>query len=193
LILGAGTLRETLRGLSTPRQVQAVLDLPDNPTDDLETQIRVAALRHAAATIRALTTAVNSNEKQLRTLVRDACPGLLDLPGVGPVTAATLLTAWSHHGRIPSEAAFAALAGTSPLPASSGRITRHRLNRGGDRTLNAALHTIVTARRRMGHPPTSDYITRRTTEGRTNNEILRCLKRYAARSLYRYLETNTTP
>jgi transposase len=191
LLLGAGDLREHLRGLSTPKQVSAVLALPATATD-LETQIRVAALRHAAATIHTLSAAIDSNEKQLRALIKPACPGLLNLPGVGPVTAATLLTAWSHHGRIHSEAAFAALAGISPLEASSGRTTRHRLNRGGDRTLNAALHTIVTARRRMQHTSTSTYITRRTTEGLTPKEILRCLKRYAIRQLYRYLETNTT-
>jgi transposase len=83
-----------------------------------------------------------------------------------------------------SEAAFAALGGISPLPASSGRIQLHRLNRGGDRALNRAVHTIVTTRRRMGHTPTSDYIIRRTTEGPTSKEILRCLKRYTIRQLH---------
>jgi len=191
LLLGATNLPETLRGLSTARQLRAVQNLPEDPTTDLETQIRLQALRRAATTITELNRAVYANEKQLRTLVEQACPGLLDLPGVGPVTAATLLTTWSHHGRVRNDAAYAALAGISPLPASSGKIIRYRLNRGGDRTLNAALHTIVTARRRMGHPPTSDYIARRTTEGRTTNEILRCLKRYTIRQLYRYLQANT--
>lgn len=190
LLLGATTLRETLRGLSTARQVRAVTNLPDNPDTDLETRIRVQALRRAATTIHDLAQAITANEKQLRTLVKQRCPGLLDLPGVGPVTAATLLTVWSHHGRIHSEAALAALGGTSPLEASSGRNIRHRLNRGGDRALNAATHTIATARRRMNHPPTSDYITRRTTEGLSQKEILRCLKRYIIRSLYRFLEAN---
>jgi transposase len=192
LLLGAGQLRERLRGLSTTRQIAAVGALPDDPTADLETQIRLQALRRTAATIRDLDQAITANHTQLRTLVHQTCPGLLDLPGVGPVTAATLLTVWSHHGRVHSEAAFAALAGISPLPASSGRITRHRLNRGGDRTLNAAVHTIVTARRRMGHTPTRDYITRRTTEGLNPKEILRCLKRYAIRNLYRFIQTNAT-
>jgi transposase len=199
LLLGADDLRETLRGYSTTRQVHAVLNLPDTPDhtpdhgpdNDVESRVRVQALRRAATTITGLNTAVTANEKQLRTLVGQLCPGLLDLPGVGPVTAAILLTVWSHHGRVHSEAAFAMLAGISPLEASSGRIVRHRLNRGGDRTLNQALHTIVTARRRMGHTPTSDYITRRTTNGKTNKEILRCLKRYTIRSLYRFLNTNT--
>jgi transposase len=194
LLLGAGDLRETLRGLSTTRQVRAVLALPEHPAaTDLETQIRVQALHRAATTIRDLDQAITANDKQLRTLVQHMCPGLLELPGVGPVTAATLLTTWSHHGRIPNEAAFAALAGISPLPASSGRIQRHRLNRGGDRTLNAAIHTITTTRRRMGHTPTRDYITRRTTEGLTHKEILRCLKRYTIRQLYRFLQTNAIP
>jgi transposase len=191
LLLGAGTLRETLRGLSTTGQVRTISHLPDQPDADLETRTRVHALRRAATTITELTQAITANQKQLCTLVEQLCPGLLDLPGVGPVTAATLLTVWSHHGRIHSEAAFAAIAGISPLPASSGRITRHRLNRGGDRTLNAAVHTITTARRRMGHPPTNDYLTRRTTEGLTTKETLRCLKRYTIRSLYRFLNANT--
>ena len=190
LLLGAGELRETLRGLTTTRQVRTVADLPDDPSADLETRIRLQALRRAATTIADLDRAITANEKQLRTQVQQACPGLLDLPGVGPITAAVLLTAWSHHGRVHSEAAFAALGGISPLEASSGRVSRHRLNRGGDRTLNSAVHTIVTTRRRMKHTPTNDYITRRTTEGLNPKEILRCLKRYAIRNLYRFLQAN---
>jgi transposase len=190
LLLGAGELREMLRGLSTTGQVRTVSDLPDDPTADLETQVRMQALRRAAATIRDLGRAITAAEKQLRTLIEQACPGLLDLPGVGPISAATLLTVWSHHGRVHSEAAFAAIGGISPLEASSGRVIRHRLNRGGDRALNAALHTIVTTRRRMNHAPTSAYVTRRTTEGLSSKEILRCLKRYAVRNLYRFLEAN---
>lgn len=194
LLLGAGDLRERLRGLSTTRQIRAVLalDPTGDPSADVETRIRIHALHHAATTIRQLDKSITAAEKQLRTLAEQSCPGLQDLPGVGPITAATLLTAWSHHGRIHSEAAFAALGGISPLPASSGRIQRHRLNRGGDRSLNRAIHTVVITRRRMKHTPTSDYITRRTTEGLTDKEILRCLKRYTSRHLYRFLQTHTT-
>jgi transposase len=195
LLLGAGELRETLRKLSTARQIRTVLALPDPDPDtdvetSVETRVRIQALRRAATTILELDTAITGAEKQLRTLVTQCCPGLLDLPGVGPITAATLLTVWSHHGRIHSEAAFAALGGISPIPASSGRNQRHRLNRGGDRHLNRVIHTVVTTRRRMNHPQTSDYIDRRTTEGRSSKEILRSLKRYAIRHLYRYIQAN---
>ena len=105
---------------------------------------------------------------------------------MGAVNAATLLTVWSHPGRIRSEAAFAAIAGTSPLPASSGKTTRHRLNRGGDRRLNRALHTILLTRMRTD-PRTRAYVERRTAQGRTLKEIRRSLKRYLARQLYRIL------
>ena len=107
------------------------------------------------------------------------------------ITAAQLLSAWSHPGRFRSEAAFASLAGAAPIPASSGQTVRHRLNRGGDRQLNRALHTIVISRL-SHHPETKRYATRRTAEGKTPREIRRCLKRHLARRLYRILETNTT-
>jgi transposase len=193
LLLGAGDLRETLRGLTTVRQLRTVLALPDPDPGtgaDVETRIRIQTLRRVAATILDLDNTIKTAEQQLRALAEQSCPGLLDQPGVGPIVAATLLTTWSHHGRIHSEAAYAALGGISPIPTGSGRYQRHRLNRGGDRHLNRALHTVVTTRRRMKHPPTTNYIDRRTTEGRNPKEILRCLKRYAIRQLYRYLQTN---
>ena len=99
-----------------------------------------------------------------------------------------MLCAWSHPGRIRSEAAFAMLAGVAPIPANSGQVTtRYRLNRYGDRQLNRALHTIALSRIRYD-PATRAYVARRTTEGKTNREIKRCLKRYIARDLYRQLE-----
>jgi transposase len=119
----------------------------------------------------------------------EAAP-LLKETGIGPVTAATFFTAWSHHGRVRSEAAFAALAGTNPIPASSGNTTRHRLNRGGDRQLNRALHITVLTRMVHDHD-TRAYVQRRRAEGRTNREIRRCLKRYLTRHIYRTL--NATP
>ena len=110
------------------------------------------------------------------------------MPGIGPVTAAVAMAAWSHDGRLRDEAAFAALAGVNPIPASSGNTVRHRLNRGGDRRLNQALHMAVVVRMRCD-PDTKAYVERRTTEGRTKKEIRRCLKRYLARQIYRALAT----
>lgn len=127
------------------------------------------------------------NHRQLDQIVRASHSAhVLAEPGVGPVNAAVVVSAWSHPGRIHSEAAFAALAGASPIPASSGNTTRHRLNRGGDRRLNRALTSIVLTR--MSHDPTTRaYVERRRAEGRTNKEIRRSLKRYVARQLYRRL------
>lgn len=192
LILTADdTLRERLRGLNTRQQVTL---LRHDTTNDAgtETGIRHQQMITLAQQIHTLDTLLNANHRQLRDLVNRTCPVLLTQPGVGPVTAATALTAWSHRGRLHSEAAFAALAGTNPIPANSGRTTRYRLNRGGDRTLNAALHTIAITRRRHD-PTTRDYVQRRRAEGKTDREITRCLKRYIARQLYRIMQTHTTP
>jgi transposase len=104
-------------------------------------------------------------QAELTVLVRAAAPWLLEVPGVGRLSAAQVLVSWSHAGRLRSEAAFAALAGTSPIPASSGQVTRYRLNRGGDRQLNRALHTIVLVRLRTD-PDTRAYLARRTAEGK---------------------------
>ena len=111
--------------------------------------------------------------------------------GIGAVTAAQAIASFSHTGRCRSDAAFAALSGTSPLEASSGKTVRHRLNRGGDRALNRAIHTIAITRMRCC-PTTKDYVARRTAEGKSSREIRRCLKRYIARELYRALNASTT-
>ncbi|MEV3927750.1 IS110 family transposase [Actinomadura coerulea] len=135
---------------------------------------------------------IAANGAQMTRLVQasQAAP-LLEKVGIGPVTAAICLTAWSHHGRVRSEAAFAALAGVNPIPASSGNTVRHRLNRGGDRRLNRALHIAVLTR--MTHDPqTRAYVERRRAQGRTTKEIRRCLKRYQARQIYRLLNTTDT-
>ena len=94
-----------------------------------------------------------------------------------------MIAAGDNPGRLHSEAAFAALCGSSPVEASSGKTRRHRRNRGGDRQANAALHRIVVVRLRW-HQPTRDYLTRRTSQGKTKKEILRCLKRYVAREVF---------
>ena len=117
------------------------------------------------------------------------CPVLLAQPGVGTITAAQFLISWSHAGRIRSEAAFASLAGAAPIPASSGTVTRHRLNRSGDRQLNRALHTVALSRLRI-HEPTKAYAARRQAEGKSPREIKRCLKRAIAREVFRLMNTH---
>jgi transposase len=122
-------------------------------------------------------------------LVTARAPGLLALHGVGPDTAAVLLiAAGDHPGRLRSEAAWAHLCAAAPIPASSGKVSRHRLNRGGDRQANHALWRIVITRM-SSHPPTRAYVARRSKEGLSKPEIIRCLKRYVARETYRYLRT----
>jgi transposase len=111
----------------------------------------------------------------------------LDKPGVGVITAAQFLVSWSHSKRIRNEAAFAALAGVAPIPASSGMTTRHRLNRSGDRQLNRALHTVALSRLQH-HAPTKTYAAKREKEGKSPRDIKRCLKRAIAREIYRTLE-----
>ncbi|MFB9654913.1 IS110 family transposase [Arthrobacter sp. NicSoilC12] len=156
-------------------------------------QIELSVAREEAIRLaRRVTEATNqlaANQKRMTELIQQspAAP-LLEMVGAGAVTVATVLTAWSHPGRVRSEAAFASLAGVNPLPASSGNTVRHRLNRGGDRRLNRALHTITMTR--MVHDPgTRDYVAKRTQEGRSYREIRRSLKRYIARTLYRQLNT----
>ncbi len=165
----------------------AVIAAWRNRQEDLATATaRREAIRLARRVI-ACDEELAANRDEITALVA-ASDGaaLLDEPGIGAINAAVVLAAWSHSGRVRSEAAFAVLAGVSPLPASSGNTTRHRLNRGGDRRLNRALSSI-TLTRMSHHPPTRAYVERRRAEGRTTKEIRRCLKRYIARQLYRRL------
>jgi len=155
-----------------------------------EQAVRRGEARRLAVAIRAADIALLENTKQLKALVKKFAPGLLDRTGIGPYTAAQAIVSFSHHGRCRNEAAFAALAGASPLLASSGQHHRHRLNRGGDRQLNRALHTIMLTRWRVC-PRTAAYIERRRKEGKTDREIRRCIKRYIARELFHQLTTAT--
>src|SRR4051812_41903208 len=140
----------------------------------------------------AATDEANELERLIAEHVRVLAPALLDEPGVGAIVAAQLLVAWSHHGRLRSEAAFARLAGVAPLPASSGLTTRHRLSRGGDRQLNRALHTVI-LQRRQDDAATKDYIARRVAEGKSTRDAVRMLKRYLARPpLPRHAEPDPT-
>jgi transposase len=144
-------------------------------------------LRCTAQRIQLLAAEAALLRAELERLVAAVAPWLLEPPGVGPISAAQVLVSWSHAGRLRSEAAFAALAGANPIPASSGQVVRHRLNRGGDRQLNRALHTIVLARLR-DDPASRAYAARRRSEGKSTREVRRCLKRAVARQLFKLLQ-----
>jgi transposase len=132
-------------------------------------------------------------EKRIEALITDTAPKLLERRGVGPDSAAALLiTAGDNHDRIRSEASYAALCGTSPVETSSGNTQRRRLNRGGDRQANAALHRIVISRLRWD-PRTQNYLHRRLAEGKTRREAIRCLKRYVARELFALIRATQPP
>lgn len=188
------SLRSRLRGLSGEQLVSCCLRLRPRPQDELEVSSTIRALRSLAARARAARTEVEELTRELASAVGEAAPAeLLAESGVGTVVAAQVLCAWSHPGRLRSEAAFARLSGTAPIPASSGQRQRHRLNRSGDRELNTALRTVVLTRKAW-EERTQAYFTRRRQEGKSDREIQRCLKRYVARRLFRILESsNTSP
>jgi transposase len=183
---------EQLRSLSTPTQIRRCLPLRAAAGQPIAEQVLRRELSWLARHIRTLDLELRHNESVLHGLVVELMPALLDQPGVGPMSAAQQLVSWSHPGRFRSEGAFASLAGVSPVEASSGRITRHRLNRFGDRQLNRALHVIVNWRM-LHDPATHGYLHRRRAEQKTDREIRRCLKRYTARRLYRIMQAAAAP
>jgi transposase len=180
-------LRNELRSLTRARLLRRLGTMRPDRHRDAELRGTLIALRALARRVQALTVEERELKREVQSLVAHLAPGLLEEPGIGPVAAAQVLLSWSHRGRFRSEAAFARLAGAAPLPASSGLVRRHRLDPGGDRQLNRALHTIIVSRRK-NHAPTINYIERKTHEGKSVREAIRCLKRYLARSLYRALE-----
>src|SRR6266511_246443 len=185
-------LREQLRALATDQLLARCARLRSHPTQPIEHRATIIGLRHTAQRALALQAEADELHDELDTLLGRLAPRLLTEPGVGVISAAQLLTAWSHAGRLRSEAAFAMLGGAAPVEASSGKVVRHRLNRSGDRQLNRALHTIVMSRMTCD-AETRAYVTRRTAEGKTPREIKRCLKRYLARRLFKLLETSPAP
>jgi transposase len=180
-------VRAKFRGQSTRLMITTATGLRAPRGGDAELSAAAIVLRALARRIRFLEAEALTHEQAIRALVRSWRPDLLELPGVGPIVAATLLTSWSHPGRCRDDAAFAMLAGTAPIPASSGQTVRYRLNRSGDRQLNRALHVIALSRLRHD-PATRAYADRRRIEGKSDREIQRCLKRYIGRQLYRHLE-----
>jgi len=194
----------TLRGIliSAPEQLRAQLPTaslpnklidacarlrPDSDHLDDPTQATKLALRSIAQRARSLRTEIAALESQILTLVAATAPATLAVFAMGPDTAAALLvTVGDNPDRLRSERAFAHLCGVAPIPASSGKTNRHRLHRGGDRSANRALHIAVIVRMRYC-PKTRAYVARRTAQGLTKPEIIRCLKRYLAREIYRTL------
>ncbi|HEY1737439.1 MAG TPA: IS110 family transposase [Acidimicrobiia bacterium] len=184
-------LRDTLRTLTATQLVITTARYRPNPTTT-PTHATKLALRSIARRYQHLNDEIRELDIQLDALVAQTAPGLLATHGVGTDVAGQLLvTTGDNPHRITSEAKFAHLCGTAPIPASSGRTDRHRLNRGGDRQANAALHRIAITRLRS-HEPTRAYMQRRTQQGLTKREIIRCLKRYIAREIYNELTNPTT-
>ena len=179
-------LKHQLRDLPTRAQVKVCARFRAGTAQTTAAYAK-RALRYLARRYQNLDTEITQVDKQIRGLCARANPALLAAYGVGPDTAAALLVAAGDNPqRMNSEAAFAALSGVSPVAASSGRIVRHRLNRGGNRQANNALWRIAT--NRMRHDPrTKEYVTRRQAEGKTHTEIIRCLKRHIAREIYHLL------
>lgn len=188
IVTAAEPLRARLRELSNRQLLAACARLRADtarigePEQATKASLRTLARRHAF-----LSEQVSELDQLIDPLVTAINPDLLELTGVGPEVAGQLLvTAGQNSDRLHSEAAFAMLCGVAPLPASSGRTHRHRLNRGGDRQANKALHTVAISRLRWD-PRTQDYMQRRTAEGLSKKDIIRCLKRYIAREIFHLL------
>jgi len=189
---GDDTDRALARGKLTERTIDKLARRRQPQGATRAEAVRHAEIRRLAVALREQRRELKTNRAQLQAIVNDLAPGLTDRKGIGPVCAAQVIASFSHPGRCRNEAAFAALGGTSPVEASSGRTTRHRLNRGGDRALNRAIHTIANTRMR-DCPATRAYVDRRIAEGKNKKEIRRCLKRYIARWLHRFLTTAMAP
>ena len=191
IVTAPDQLRSRLRNLDTDQRVAVCArfrtgDITD-PAEATKFALRTLARRH-----RQLSAEIDELDAQLAALCAAINPALLAAHGVGPEVAATLLvTAGDNPKRMGSEAAFAALCGASPVEASSGKVTRHRLNSGGDRQANNALWRIVVVRM-SSDARTQTYVARRTLEGKSKKEIIRCLKRHVAREMFRLLTNPAT-
>ncbi|PCC52761.1 IS110 family transposase, partial [Brevibacterium aurantiacum] len=183
LITAPEDLRTRYKGLSTPKLIAALAASRPTATPVTAAEATAYSLRLLARRWQALTGQIEDLAGHLQRLLDDHAPDLMRVFGCGQDTIAQLLiTAGDNPDRLRSEAAFAALAGVCPIPASSGKTKRHRLNRAGDRQANSALYHIVMVRLRYNQE-TRDYVARRTAEGKTKMEIIRCLKRYLVRQL----------
>jgi transposase len=189
VVTAAPELREQLRELPATKLAGTAAQLEPGPilTTTAATKLALRLLGERCA---ALDAELARLDAELDRLTAQAAPGLRQLCGVGPeIAGALLVAAGDNPERLRSEAAFSMLCGASPIPASSGKTVRHRLNRGGNRQANTALYRIVVVRLRW-HQPTRDYLARRTKEGLSKREIIRCLKRYVAREVFAALHTH---
>ena len=152
---------------------------------DQDVQVQLA--RELVTTCRQLNRQIAELDQQLQQRVKQAAPALLELPGCAAVTAAKLLAEIGPIDRFRSDAQLARHSGVAPLEASSGRTQRHRLDRGGNRQLNAALYRIAITQSRY-HPPARDYLERKRAEGKSRREAVRCLKRLLARVVFNTLK-----
>jgi len=193
LVTAPESVRGRYRGHTTPALIKRLAtSRPNEQLDDPHIAV-MHALQHLARAYQDAKERADDLEQGLRSILCDHYPQVLAIYGAGPVVAAQLIiTASGNPRRIRNEAAFASLCGVAPIPASSGRTNRHRLNRGGDRRGNSALHRIALIR--LKHDSrTQEYATRKTAEGKSKKEILRCLKRAIAREAYRALTNPGQP
>jgi transposase len=186
LVTAPDPVRRRLGGLSGERLARAAAGQRRHP------DVTSAVLCRIGRRVEQLSQELAELERTLAVLVAELAPGLLNESGVGPICAAQLLVSSGDPKRMASEASFAALAGTSPVEASSGKQQRHRLNRGGDRQLNWALHVIALQRIRF-HRETAAYYERLLATGKTSREARRCVKRALARHFYQQLRQLPTP
>lgn len=192
VVTAPDNIRARLRHLARRDLLAVCSAFRVRPDDNTPAGITRHALRELARRVAHLDEQLEQTNDRIRKITTEVAPQLLELKGVGPDVASTLLvTVGDNPERMRHEKSFASLCGTSPLQASSGKRTRHRLNRGGDRQANAALWRVAIVR--MGTDQrTRDYVTRRISEGKNKPEIIRCLKRYIAREVFTAL-TNPPP
>lgn len=181
-------LRGELRGLRTNKIVARCSRFRNSNARPVDQRCTRNAMRALARRIQHLEAEIAEHDTEMKTLLDQAAPQLIAERGIGYVTAAAFYLAWSHPGRCRSEAAFARLGGAAPIEMTSGlNQDRHRLNRGGDRQLNRALYFVAVTRQRCC-PETKEYMDMRTSQGKTEREATRCLKRFIARRVWRLLE-----
>ena len=187
LVSAPETIRAKYRGLSTSAMITALARSRPSGHPAETGYITALTLKTLATRYQSLRSEIASTDALLQEILDSYAPLLTELPGVGVEVASQLLvTVGDNPERINNEAQFAALTGTAPVPASSGKTNRHRLSRGGDRQANSALHHVVLSRMQSDHR-TKDYVAKRTADGKSKRETMRCLKRYVAREIFRQI------